>query len=247
MLSPDAKTLLLGVSFDWIYVTDEADCTTRLVEIARETLKRHPEVAMKVGLTGEVPLRLSIMQIHQSNSIKYQFIGYGMILLMAIVLFRGITVVLVVAIAPATGVFWAVGFLRYLGWEDNPFSEVILPVLLSLVGFADGVHMMVYIRSCLSQGQNPRQACRNALGTVGVACSITTITTAIGMGSLSFSTHDIVREFAWSCVMGTTTILASVLLVIPLACVLAMGEATSSRGRTRAHRSIPATNRGTSL
>ncbi len=218
MLSPDGKTLLLGVSFNWVFVTDESDCTTRLVEVAEQTLAKHPGVSMKVGLTGEVPLRLSILQIHQSNAVKFQFIGYGMILLMAIILFRGVTVVIVVALAPATGVFWAIGFLRYLGWEDNPFSEVILPVLLSLVGFADGVHMMVYIRSCLSEGQTPRKACRNALATVGVACSITTITTAIGMGSLSFSNHEVVREFAWSCVLGTTTILTSVLLTIPLAC-----------------------------
>ncbi len=232
MLSPDGKTLLLGVSFNWVFVTDEADCTSRLIEVAEQTLAKHPSVSMKVGLTGEVPLRLSILQIHQSNAVKYQFIGYGMILLMAIILFRGVTVVIVVALAPATGVFWAVGFLRYLGWEDNPFSEVILPVLLSLVGFADGVHMMVYIRNCMGEGQTPRIACRNALATVGVACSITTITTAIGMGSLSFSNHEIVREFAWSCVLGTTTILASVLLVIPLACCTPWGKRLS-RGAER--------------
>lgn len=224
LLSPDAKTMLLGISFYWVMVTEEADCTTKLVEVAQQVIAKHPGVTMSVGLTGEVPLRLRITSIHKSNSVKYQFIGYGMILLMAIILFRGFTVVIVVALAPATGVFWAIGFLRYLGWEDNPFSEVILPVLLSLVGFADGVHMMVYIRSCLSQGQTPREACRNALATVGVACSITTITTAIGMGSLSFSNHEIVREFAWSCVMGTTTILVSVLLVIPLACCTPWGK-----------------------
>ena len=224
LLSPDAKTMLLGVSFNWVMVTEEADCTTRLVEVAQQAIAKHPAVSMSVGLTGEVPLRLRITSIHKANSVKYQFIGYAMILLMAIILFRGLTVVIVVALAPATGVFWAIGFLHYLGWEDNPFSEVILPVLLSLVGFADGVHMMVYIRSCLSQGQSPREACRNALATVGVACSITTITTAIGMGSLSFSNHEIVREFAWSCVMGTTTILLSVLLVIPLACCTPWGK-----------------------
>ena len=232
MLSPDGKTLLLGVSFNWVFVTDEADCTSRLIEVAEQTIAKHPSVSMKVGLTGEVPLRLSILQIHQSNAVKYQFIGYGMILLMATILFRGVIVVIVVALAPATGVFWAVALLRYLGWENNPFSEVILPVLLSLVGFADGVHMMVYIRSCLSQGQTPKEACRNALATVGVACSITTITTAIGMGSLSFSNHEIVREFAWSCVLGTTTILASVLLVIPLACCTPWGKRLS-RGAER--------------
>lgn len=223
-LSSDARTLLLGINFNWVFVDEDADCTTHLIETAQATLAKHPEVDMKFSVTGDIPLRIAVLADQASNELTFQLIGYGMILVMATILFRGIRVVLVVAAAPALGVFWALGFLRYFGWEDNPFSQVILPVLLSLVGFADGVHMMVFIRSCLSQGESAKEACRHSLATVGVACSLTTITTSIGMGSLAFSRNEIVREFAYSCVLGSCTILVTVLLVIPLACISSWGR-----------------------
>ena len=223
-LSKDGNTLLIGINFNWIFVDEDADCTTHVIEVAKDTLAKHPGVQMSFAMTGGVPIRLAMLENQASNELTFQLIGYGMILGMAIILFRGFTVVLVVAAAPALGVFWSLGFLRYFGWEDNPFSQVILPVLLSLVGFADGVHMMVYIRQCLSEGQLPKVACRNALATVGVACSLTTITTSIGMGSLGFSRNEVVREFAYSCVLGSSTILVAVLLVIPLACCTRLGR-----------------------
>jgi len=227
-LSKDARTLLLGISFNWIYVDEDADCTTHVIDVAKQTLAKHPSVAMTFAMTGRVPLRIAVLENQASNELTFQLIGYGMIVGMAIILFRGITVVLVVAAAPALGVFWSLGFLRYFGWEDNPFSQVILPVLLSLVGFADGVHMMVYIRQCLSDGQAPKVACRKALATVGVACSLTTVTTSIGMGSLGFSRNEVVREFAFSCVLGACTILVAVLLIIPLACCTRLGRSLAS-------------------
>ncbi|MFO1065179.1 MAG: MMPL family transporter [Pirellulales bacterium] len=217
-VSSDARTMLIGVDFNWFHVNEDADCTTEIVKTAQAAADRHPEAGITVGITGRVPLRLAFLANQASDEFTFQLIGYGMTLIMATIFFRGLIVVAVTASAPAMGVFWTLGFLRYFGWEDNPFSQVILPVLLSLIGFADGVHMMVFIRRCMADGLDPKTACRNALATVGVACALTTITTAIGMGSLAFSRNEIVREFAFSCVLGTSTILTSVLLLIPLAC-----------------------------
>ncbi len=45
-----------------------------------------------------------------------------MILLMAIVLFRGMTAVIIVAMAPVLGVFWTLGILRFFDLRDNPFQ-----------------------------------------------------------------------------------------------------------------------------
>ncbi len=137
-----------------------------------------------------------------------------MILAMAFILFRGIIVVIVVSLAPIAGVMWTLGLLRYFGLEDNPFSFVILPVLLSLVGFTDGVHMMVHIRAKLQQGFTPRQACEQTLEQVGLACFLTSLTTAVGMGSLLFAHHPVVREFGTSCVIGVVCTWVSVMLII---------------------------------
>ncbi len=217
-LSPDTETLLLTINFDWVFVQEDADCDARLLETAQTALSDFPNVDMTFAVTGPVPLRLMLIKNQESNKLKFQIIGYGMILLMAAILFRGLSVVFVVAAAPTIGVFWTLGLIRYFGLENNPFSDVILPVLLSLVGFTDSVHMMVYIRRCLHQGMNPLEACRQALAAVGLACFLTSLTTAIGMGALILAKHEIVREFGMACVIGVFATWLSVMLVVPLAC-----------------------------
>ncbi len=218
MLSDDAKTLLISIGFDWLYVRQDSDCSDALIEVANQVAAKHPSVSMQFSVTGAVPLRLMMIQNQEANQLKFQIIGYGIILIMASILFRGISVVLVVAAAPALGVFWTLGILRYFDLQFNPFSDVILPILLSLVGFTDGVHMMVHIRSGLIEGMPPREACKKTLGAVGLACFLTSLTTAIGMGSLVLAHHKVVIEFGWSCMLGVTATWISVMLVIPLIC-----------------------------
>ena len=216
MLSSDAQTALVEIQYDWLYIQDNAQCTEPILAAARQVAKEHPSVPMEFHVTGSVPLRLVLIKNNRNNEIRYQAIGYSMILLMAAILFRGLTVVLVVAAAPVIGVFWTLGFLRYFDLQENPFSFVILPVLLSLVGFTDGVHIMIHIRKCMREGLPARVACKRTLELVGLACFLTSLTTAIGMGSLAWANHQVVREFGWSCVLGVTATWISVMLVIPL-------------------------------
>ncbi len=218
LLSPDGQTLLFLITYDWALVQDEADVTEALVATARGAAAEYPDVPLSFALTGPVPIRLEWVRNRDANERLFQFVGYGLILALSAVLFRGLSVVLVTAAAPALGVLWTLGIVRSIGLQDNPFSHVVLPVLLSLVGFADSVHMMVDIRRGLAAGLTPREACRRALGTVGVACFLTMITTAIGMASLSLARHEVVRDFGWSCVIGVACTWVAVLTVLPLCC-----------------------------
>jgi predicted RND superfamily exporter protein len=216
LLSSDAATALVEISYDWIYVVNDSDCTAPILAAAKEAAAEDPSIPMAFHVTGERPLNLMRAQNNRENEIRYQLIGYGMITVMAILLFRGLSVVLVVGLAPILGVFWTLGMLRYFGLQDNPFALVILPVLLSLVAFADGVHMMLHIRHRLGEGDSPKMASKHTLAIVGVACFLTSITTAIDMGALTFAYHKVVREFGWSCILGVLFTWSAVTLVIPL-------------------------------
>jgi predicted RND superfamily exporter protein len=94
--------------------------------------------------------------------------------------------------APALGVFWTLGFVNYFDFGHNPFNEVVLPVLVSLVGLTDGVHLLVQIRKLRSDGMSPKAAAKQGLKDVGFACALTSLTTAIGFGSLSLASHEFV-------------------------------------------------------
>lgn len=245
LLSPDARTTVMLVRFDWAYVDDEADVTDRILATATAAAAEHPGVPVELSLTGSVPIRLAWMRSRETNERKFQLIAYGLILALSAVLFRGLSVVLVTAAAPVLGVLWTLGLIRCFGLQDNPFSHVILPILLSLVGFADSVHMMVDIRRGLAAGLAPREACHRALATVGVACFLTMITTAIGMASLSLAQHEVVRDFGWSCVIGVAATWLAVMAVLPLACVTKWSKVLAAgAGREAIGGQLPRIQRG---
>jgi predicted RND superfamily exporter protein len=245
LLSPDAGTTVMLVRFDWAYVDDEADVTEKLLATATSAAAEHPAVPLEVWLTGSVPLRLEWMRSREANEWKFQIIGYGLILALSAVLFRGLSVVAVTAAAPVIGVLWTMGLIRCFDLQDNPFSHVILPILLALVGFADSVHMMVDIRRGLAAGLTARAACHRGLATVGVACFLTMITTAIGMASLSLARHEAVRDFGWSCVIGVAATWLAVMAVLPLACVTRWGRVLAQgAGREAIGGQLPRIQRG---
>lgn len=217
LLSPDGRTVIVLVNYDWLNITSDDDCTVNLRKAAETALGKFPGVKFTVGVTGHVPIRLTMMQTHERNNVKFRVIGYSVVLVMAAVLFRGVVSVIVVSLGPALGIFWTLGFLNFFELQDNPFNDVVLPVMLSLIGLADGVHLMVQIRRFQAGGMTERQAAREGLQEVGLACFLTAITTSIGFASLSVAQHEIVREFGWSCVLGVGLTVVAILLVIPLA------------------------------
>ena len=217
LLSPDAKTLIVLVNFDWLSITSDDDCTINLRRAAEAALAEFPQAKFTIGVTGQVPIRLTMEQTHERNNVKFKVIGYGVVLAMAAILFRGVVSVVIVSLGPVLGIFWTIGFLNFFNVQDNPFNDVVLPVMLSLVGLADGVHMMVQIRRFHASGMNERVAAKAGLEEVGLACFLTAITTSIGFWSLSLAQHRVVREFGWSCVLGVGLTVIAILLVIPLA------------------------------
>jgi uncharacterized protein len=216
--------MLLMVNIDWLFVTTDADATDRLRDVASAAAANYPGVDMQFRVTGEVPIRISRAASTRSNERKYQAIGYSISLAIAFVLFRGLSAVFIVALAPTMGVFWTVGMLHYLELDGNPFNSVIVPVLLCMVGFTDGVHMMVQIRRHRAGGMSPGDAAKLSIREVGTACWLTSLTTAIGFGSLVLANHEIVREFGTCCVIGVLLTFVSVITVIPLACASPLGR-----------------------
>ena len=224
LISSDGKTILLHLSIDWFYARSDEACTSDLRKAAAEAAESVPGSDLKFQVTGSAPLRLMMRQNHVRDAWRYQLIGYCIMIVSALVLFRGFSAVVIVAIAPALGVFWTMCSMRFFDLQENPFSDVIVPILVSLVGLTDAVHMMVEIRTQRAAGHDVRQATRLGVAKVGMACVLTSVTTAIAFASLYWAHHQIVREFGLCCVLGVFCTLLSVLTVVPLGCRSPLGR-----------------------
>jgi predicted RND superfamily exporter protein len=224
LLSTDGNTTLIMLSIDALFVESDEDCIAGIKQIAEAAAVGHPDVPMQFSITGWMPSYVTAMKSHNENQFQFMLIGYGVIAIMAVVLFRGIAAVMVVALAPALGVFWTLGFINYFGFGHNPFNDVVLPVLVSLVGLTDGVHLLVQIRTLRSAGMAPKDAAKTGLKDVGLACALTSLTTAIGFGSLATANHEFVREFGVCCVVGVVLSFVAVVTAIPLVCSTWVGK-----------------------
>ena len=223
-LSDDAKTLLMMVEFDFLFIESDENCCEDLRTTAEQAVAEFPDVDFEFGVTGAIPFYITARKSQGENQFYYQAIGYSMIAIMAVILFRGFAAVFVVAIAPAMGVFWTLGIIRFFDFQGNPFNDVVLPVLVSLVGLTDGVHLMVQIRKLRSAGLEPLPAAKLGIRKVGLACALTSLTTAIGFASLGLASHRFVQEFGFCCVIGVSLTFISVVTTIPLACSTWLGK-----------------------
>ena len=224
MISADGRTLLLHLSLDWFYIDKDEAATDDIRVRAEQLAAEVPGAQLKFLMTGHVPLQMMVANNHLTNALTYQLVGYGIMFLSALVLFRGFSAVSIVAVAPALGVFWTLGFLNFFGIQDNPFNDIIVPVLVSLVGLTDAVHLMVEIRQQRADGHETPEAARRGIARVGLACLLTSVTTAIGFISLTTAHHEVVREFGWCCVVGIAMTFVSVLTVTPLGCRSPLGR-----------------------
>lgn len=224
LISEDAGTLLMPVEFDWLQVAADDDCTTELLRTARGALAESGAENIRVRLTGDVPLFVAQHEALERNHFKFQIIGYALALVVTVFLFRGVSAVLIVASAPAAGIFWSIGILNLLGHSTNTLTNVILPVLISMVGLTDGVHLMMHIRTCRAEGLSQMAASREAIHRVGTACVLTSLTTAIGFGSLLLAHSEFIRSFGEACAIGVIISCVAVITLIPLLCSTRIGR-----------------------
>lgn len=217
LLSDDGQTALMLIGFNDYFLLSDAAATEQIRLAAEKAAEDFPDVNLRFRMTGRIPAIITAVAQHEANQLKYQLIGYGVILVMTLILFRGIRAVIIVALAPIIGVFWTVGIVNYFDY-DNPLVDVILPVLVSLVGLTDGVHLMVQIRKLRAGGLEKGEAAAEGLKQVGMACFLTSLTTAVGFGSLVLADSIWVQEFGWSSTLGVVLCFLAVVTIIPIAC-----------------------------
>ncbi|MCA9264032.1 MAG: MMPL family transporter [Planctomycetales bacterium] len=224
LVSPDATTAMMPLSYDWYGFRDKSDVTASLITRTEEVLAKHPDANLRVRLTGRVPILQAIEQNFNSNQSKFQFISYALVFFLAVFLFRGWRAVVVVGSAPAMGIFWTMGLLDFFHFERNGLTSIVMPVLVSMVGMTDGIHMMLHIRRNRAGGATPEAAVHDAIVRVGPACALTSITTAIGFASLLLTKTEFIRNFGQGCMWAVVICFVAVVTVIPLLCCTWLGR-----------------------
>lgn len=222
LLSDDAHTTLVVAKLagETQAVHSIAPLVAKLQSVAEAATK---DSGLHVRLTGVPSIRVEIYAAVQRESNRFIFIGAGLGFVMAMALFRQFAAALIVAAAPILGALWTLGMLGLLGVKIN-IINTILPTLVMVVGFADSMHLMIDIRHNRAAGLSRLEAAKRAIQHLGVACLLTSSTTAVGFGSLMLAEVDIIRIFGITCAFGTMLSYVAVMSLVPLLASTRLGE-----------------------
>lgn len=174
-----------------------------------------PDDFARVRLTGVPPIRYEIFSSIRRDSFRFMLIGTFLAFIMATILFRRFWAVLTVAIPPLLAAMWTVGMLGLVGEKFNVINT-ILPVLVMIVGFTDSVHLMFDVRHSLARGLSPMDAAKSAIEHLGIACALTSFTTAVGFASLMVTNVEVIRRLGMVCAGGAVLAFTSTIVLVPL-------------------------------
>ncbi len=111
------------------------------------------------------------------------------VLLIALTLyasFRSVWCVLLPMLTVLASLVWVLGFLVLCGRTVEIITNVLPPLIL-VIAMADSVHILAHYREELGRNENREEAVRDATAYIFTPCLLTSVTTAIGFGSLMVS------------------------------------------------------------
>ena len=215
LISTDGRTVLMLVD------TDEASYVRDIRSVAIRVLE---PAGIQVRVTGTHALYDIHNRALAEDHIRIQLMAYGLVGGLLILIFRRPMAIIVAGCGPVVGVFWTLGWLQLIGQSENELAKIILPVMVMMIGFTDGVHLVVRLQQLRAGGANSRNAVFDAVVQTGPACLLTSITTAIGFGSLMLSDSEMIAGFGRTAAIGVVVTFFAVILISPLLAASWIGQ-----------------------
>ena len=207
LLADDGRTMIIG-ALAW-----DPSTYDKLGKTAKRLLNRED---IRVRITGIGPVRRAYQDAIDEDHLRLLFTAMSVVVVLALVIFRGIPAIIVASSGPGLGIFWTLGLLKLMGGTHNDLAQVILPVMILVIGFTDAVHFVVDIRQQRAAGQSAAEAAESSVRHVGTACFLTSLTTAIGFGSLTLADSEVIGGFGRQSVIGVMVTFLAVVLLVPL-------------------------------
>ena len=151
--------------------------------------------------------------------------------LLLILLYRSVHGLLVPMFSVLLSVSYTVALMALLDLPLDILSNV-LPLLVMVYGVADAVHMLGRIHEEVGQQPRRNKAIEVAVRHLGLACLVTSATTAIGFGSLVTAEMHILRRFGLMAALGVLVAWAVTLVVVPLGAGLSKLDPAKVRRRS---------------
>lgn len=218
LISPDGALTALRVRFD--PALERVSELGPPVQAVRDLLAVQPPPAGLTVLPTGVPLiRVEVIDLMLADQTRFLPIVAIIFGLTTTLLFRRFWSALGPLVVTLVGTVWAMAVLIAAGATFNVLS-VLVPTLAVVIGVSDGIHLLARYREELDPVDGPSPGPEVAMGRtlrhLGIACALTSLTTAAGFLSLVVAQTWVVRSFGLHATVAVIGVWLSVMLLLPV-------------------------------
>lgn len=218
-LSDDLKTTL--VIYHQNFDRDGLEASRNILSEVRSAAEDAVAATdVNFEITGLASIRQILIDSLLGDLLRLNLIGMTLGFAIALVALRSVTLAFLTSVPSNIAVFWSLSSMGHIGIPIDTLTNVI-PVLILVLSLADSLHMTFETRRKLTEKPD-KTSIRAALGKIGPACVLTSITTAIAFSTLLISESELVRNLGLAGLMGTLIAACAVLLVHPLVFLCAL-------------------------
>ncbi len=157
---------------------------------------------LRASVTGLAAARTEIVRLLKRDQVVLNGSGILVGFILSFLFFRSWAACLMTALPSALAGVTLIGWTGALGIPVTIVSNVV-PVLVMVLGYADGMHLTSAWRRHRDRGLSPAKAERMALLEAGPPCMLTALTMAVAFLSMTISDVAMVRDFGWTGAVGT--------------------------------------------
>lgn len=227
LLSADATLTVVAVELR--FSSDDVMRTKLVVDELEAALSEHDAALAEVGLSrnlaGVPAIRASFFSLVVRDQSRFVPAMLALIGLALFAVFRRPYAVLVPALAAGVPTAMLVGAMGWLGEPIGLLNQAYF-TLLPVIAVADAIHLLARHAEERRADVPPptpfadlgpeRWAIVRATEEVGLACLLTTVTTAAGFASLGVASMPILRGFGLYAALGVGLAFATVMTLVPL-------------------------------
>jgi predicted RND superfamily exporter protein len=168
----------------------------------------------QISLSGIPTVRVELVDLLKRDQAVFFPLDTLIFALVLVVLYRRPFPGLLPLFAVGVAVLWSTGLLLAGGVTFNILSSLV-PTLVLVIGVSDGIHLLTRYQEELRLDRDRIAAMGRTIQQMGVACALTSLTTAIGFGSLASSSSVAIRDFGLQASLSVMVAYCAVLFVLP--------------------------------
>jgi uncharacterized protein len=213
LISRDFRLVAVGVRLH-PEVEEIEDVTAAVGAVRAWTEANPPPEGYDLVFSGVPVLRVKVVEDLRSEQLTQLPLVGAVFLIVLVVLFRRPSGVFLPLVAAGVSIVWTVAAMVLLDQHVHVINTM-LPTLLFVIGMSDCVHIVTrYAEEHHATPTDPAGALKRTISHMGLACLLTSGTTAIGFLSLVVARSELLQSFGWQAAMGCMFLYVSVIVVL---------------------------------